>query len=603
MSLFCSVLLAVLAPQDTQPATRAQQPPPPPMPVPVVLARHRGGRPMRVDADLADWPAAMPARLDDPRQVSGSALNAWHSPGDLSAIGFFVWDETDLYFAMKVRDDWHRPLGPDSPRVTEVPPADAIVLTFDPNRDTRSWGRDLRREEDREFWLADVPEQGRKFVLWDRFRGNARYAEGDAALAVSRDGREGITTYEVRIPWTEILPSGRRLRRGDVLRAEIVASDFDEVTDIMPQTRVGWTFGSGVRVWPGVMGSIVLGGDHEQAEVEIPEVPPPPQAASTIPPANHWLELQRGLQQHGPRVAVWDQGPPAAAGGAERQRLLAELDLQLAAYPRVDFLEFQYRLHRRMRREAEGFLVDGLPWFWNEVLADVGRRVAGPPPERGFRIFRLPQGGWLVRSAVANFGIDVAGYDLEKHVWGALDFVLLTSPLDVGKRNDQVLVRAGSAKRLICTHIALHLPGVDASRMELVKPGNSYDVHGLKVQAIGRTDPEGRVTTTLAYLVTWPDGTRLLHSGQSLRVEDAPAPPPCDLLLVSAMHPQAAALAQKLAPRLAALDDVLQCVVGRDPRRSLRDAYELQTQMRPVPTLLLAPGDAWDVAAPAGRSR
>jgi hypothetical protein len=61
--------------------------------------------------------------------------------------------------------------------LTEIPVADSVVLTFDPERDTRAATATIPGgAEDREFWLAD--EAGREVVQWDRLRGTARVLDG-----------------------------------------------------------------------------------------------------------------------------------------------------------------------------------------------------------------------------------------------------------------------------------------------------------------------------------------------------------------------------------------------------------------------------------------
>src|SRR5690606_27336556 len=110
-------------------------------------------------------------------------------------------------------------------------------------------------------------------------------------------------------------------------------------------------------------------------------------------------------------------------------------------HPRVDFLEFQQRIHRRMNRECAGIVARGVPYFWESVLEGAIRRIAVDPPERGFRIHRLPQSGWIVRSKAATFAIDPAGYGLDHRVFDLLDFVLLTRPREMTERNDQLLLR------------------------------------------------------------------------------------------------------------------------------------------------------------------
>src|SRR6185503_17551108 len=116
----------------------------------------------------------------------------WRGPNDASGVVFMLWDPEALYVACAIKDEWHRPLDAGTLLLTEIPAADSVVLTFDPERNTRSLGNDPGRREDREFWLAD--SAGREVVLWDRLRGTARVLDGNTARSVVlHDKEQGIT--------------------------------------------------------------------------------------------------------------------------------------------------------------------------------------------------------------------------------------------------------------------------------------------------------------------------------------------------------------------------------------------------------------------------
>ena len=49
-------------------------------------------------------------------------------------------------------------------------------------------------------------------------------------------------------------------------------NDFDDLTDPMPQTRIGWTFGTAPKIDPSLYGTLVLVGmppSGEKAELEV----------------------------------------------------------------------------------------------------------------------------------------------------------------------------------------------------------------------------------------------------------------------------------------------------------------------------------------------
>ncbi len=598
--LACLTAVAAAQTPTPVPADRPQQAPHQhpqparPLPVPKIVAPKRTSR-IDVDGSLDDWPTVQPIQLSDPLQISGSALGAWRGPSDLAAVAFVTWDDKYLWFGAKVRDDWHRPLGPSAATMTEIPPADGIMLTIDPDRDTRALGNDPGRREDREYWFAEVVQQGHEVVHWDRLRGTARFVDG-ANLVVLRDPREQMTTYEARLPWTDILPPGRTPSPRMVFDMQIVVDDFDEVTDTMPQTRIGWTFGCGPRIDPGLFGSVMLVEELVAGEA-LPEFPSPPtQKEDPVPPRAWWVRLAERLRTAPPRATAADTGAAEELAPPTRLQALRDLEDQLAAFPRTDFLQYQYRIHRRMRRETDGIAASGLPYFWQHVLNDVKQRIAEPAPEKGFRLFRLPQGGWIVRSATANFAIDAAGLDIEQHVWGAIDFTLSTSPLDASKRNDQLLIRQAAAKRTMYMHVAVHLPGLDASTVPLVDVGGTYTTSGLKVDVVGRKDEEGRVTSTIGYRITWPDGAVLWVTSLAPPPDEVGADLKTDVLLLSPRNADAAAYVARTRPALVVFDDVLQCAswFGASGRVPLQDAFSLQNSLRPVPTVILGPGESID---------
>ncbi len=582
-------------PPQTPPGATQPAQPPQPMPMPRALAAHRGERAIAVDGSLLDWPGLPPIDLSDQRQVSGTANNAWRGFADLGGAVFLLWDQEALYIAASVSDDWHRALDAGTLQSHEIPAADSIVLTFDPDRNTRSVGPDPGRTEDAEFWLAD--EASHDLVRWDRLRGTARTAEGGRCV-VSHDREQGITSYEAMIPWKEILPVGRRIEGGLVFDLQVVINDFDESTDPMPQTRVGWTFGTGPRIDPGRLAPVMLVADLAALHGAMPEFPPPPKpAGEEVPGAAWWDALAQRLGKV-PPAPFTGQGAPGAAGGLERLAVLEEIERQCAAFPRVDFLEWNHRLHRRMTREIAGLAERGLPCFWFRETARVSQRCEVKVPDDVLRVVRLPQGGWLVRSATQSFAVDPAGPDLAMFLWGALDFAILTQPLDMTRRNDQLLLRmlAAQPQRQFLTHIVFHLPMFHMADMRIVEPGGTLGRDGgVTVQALGRKQPDGSVPYAIGYVVTMPGGRRVLVAGVNTEPDEIPAGG-FDCCILSARNPRAAEVAAAAGARLVFVDDAFHCqTFAGVPRLTLAAAHALQQAMTGQASILLAPGEHWDV--------
>lgn len=572
---------------------------PEPMLVPQALALPRGDKTIAIDGSLVDWPELPALRMDDTRQLSGTANKAWIGASDLSAQAFFVWDADALYVGVAVRDEWHRGLDAKSLRIVEIPACDNVVLTFDPGRDTRAAGDDPGRREDREFWLAD--EAGRQVVQWDRLRGDARMLDEKSARVVAvHDKERGVTSYEARIPWREILPVDEAPKAGRVIDLQVVVNDFDETTDAMPQTRIGLTFGCSPVVDPGLLASLMLLGDAAALQGLVPEFPPKP-GVKDAPPLGEKQWGQWVAQMLANPPAVFDgKGAPADAGGTKRLALLEQLDTACARMPRVDFLELCQRVHRRMNRETAGLHARGLPWLWRNRLDALSKAAEDPVPAGALRLFRLPMGGWLVRSATRNFAVDAAGADVPEFLWGAIEFCALTQPLDMTRRNDQLLVRMAlnEPPRTLLTHVAFHLPVVPMETMAVVEPGKSYpSAGGARIDALGAPPQDQFVAWSCSYRIDVPKGPSCLFVGPTLRAEDVPAEA-VDVAVVCPYAPELLAIVQKVRPRLVVIDDAFLPESNPErPRMALRGLHALQQALAPTPSLLLGPGESWTVIA------
>lgn len=585
---------AALAAQDPPPAGGSQRRPEL-MLIPQAVVLPRGDRTLTIDGSLIDWPELPAINLADRRQLSGTAFGAWRGPADLGAMAFLIWDADALYIGLTVRDEWHRALDAGTLLLTEIPVADSVVLTFDPARDTRASGNDPGRADDREFWFGD--ETGREIILWDRLRGTARVLDGETArMVVLHDKEQGITTYEARLPWREILPPGQQAKTGLVLDLQVVVNDFDESTDPMPQTRVGWTFGCSPLVDPGLFGSLMLVADAAALNGVVPEFPPKPgQSRPPAEPPEYWREQTANLQLQPPKVYDGSQ-PPETLGGLKRLQALEAIESATARYPRVDYLELLQRIHRRMDREADGICARGLPRWWFDRLRAVSKEAEDPVPEGAARLFRLPMGGWLVRSSTRNFAIDPVGPHLGNLLWGGLEFCVLTTPLDMTRRNDQLLLGMLGAEppRPVFTHIAFHLPAVPMDRIPLFAPGKTFGQgSGALVHLLGKVRDDGKVAYDCSYLVELAKGPRVLVMGMNLTVADAPEGP-VDVVIASPRNLEVVAILAKAKPTVVLLDEAFAChTLPNVARVTLKDLHMLQKSLVPHHTVLLAPGESW----------
>jgi hypothetical protein len=290
--------------------------------------------------------------------------------------------------------------------------------------------------------------------------------------------------------------------------------------------------------------------------------------------------------------AVYD-GTAAAAecGGVKRLALLEEIDGHCERLPRVDYLEFHQRIHRRMTREVAGMAARGLPSWWRARLQSVSKAAEDPVPDGAVRVFRLPMGGWLFRAPRTNFVADAAGADLAEYLWNGAGLCVLTQPLDITRRNDQLLLRMALAEppRTAFHHVVFHLPAVPMEKMAVVEPGKSYgEPSATRVHALGKKQADGAVTWSCSYRVEMPDGPRILLLGPDLRADEV-EPSPIDLAIVSPRNPELVAIVRKLEPRLVMVDDAFTCQAQADlPRVSLRTVHAVQEALRPVRSVLLA---------------
>jgi hypothetical protein len=255
-----------------------------------------------------------------------------------------------------------------------------------------------------------------------------------------------------------------------------------------------------------------------------------------------------------------------------------------------------------MSREVAGLNARSLPWLWRDRLAALSKAAEEVVPDGSARLFRLPMGGWLVRSAKRNFAVDAAGADVPDLLWGAIEFCALTQPLDMTRRNDQLLVRMflHEPPRTLLTHIAFHLPLVPMESMPLVDPGSAIpSTSGATIKALGEPAKENRVAWSCSYRIDVLGGPRLLFVAPNLtaaQVDDEAV----DVAVVCPYAPDLLAVVQKVRPAIVLIDDAFLPANHPERRRmSLVDLHVLQNALLPAKSVILAPGEAWTVSVPA----
>jgi hypothetical protein len=267
----------------------------------------------------------------------------------------------------------------------------------------------------------------------------------------------------------------------------------------------------------------------------------------------------------------------------------------------MDFSELQARIHRRMSREVAGISLHGMPFYWLQGVLEIEEAAKKEPSEGTVRLFRMPQGGFALRAPKLEEScmVDPSGMGIQDRLWGLANFVLMTQPLDMARRNDQLLLRlaASKDKRPFLTHIAFHVPFLNMTEMPLVEPGKSYlQRGGVNVTALGHALADGSVSVSLGYRIDFPSGPSLVFAGTALRPGELGGS--CDALVLSPRNPRALALAREAKPALVIVDDVFCCSsLPGVARISLPLAHAFQKALLPIPSVLLAPADHWDVKA------
>ncbi|GEM_PF-2197268 len=563
-----------------------------PLPVHPAVRVPRGR--IHVDGSLSEWPGALPGlMLDHPLQVSGTAHSSWRGPKDLAGRGSLLWDEERLYLGFVILDDWARPFRPEVLRSLGLPPpGDTIRFLFDPFRDSRHAGPDPGRKEDFEILFGRDREGTTRVVLTKRQSDRVSKAPKIRAV-LTYDKESKRYTLEAAIPWSEFPGMKEPPREGSAFDLQVVINDFDAVTDPLPQSRIGWTFGCGPVIAPFVFGTVVLAGRSWKKE-EPPRKPPPP--STTYEPESHrwWVELREALNA---TRATEGGGLPAG----KRLEILRALDRECSAWPRQDFLEMLMRMQRRQNRELAGWTREGPPWFFREVMIEILRGLSSRPAGDRPEITALPGRGWLIRSKAASIAIDPC-MPLTERLHDSLTALCYTAAQDPLQRSDPLAFRMVATKKPVLAHVAFHLPGAGPLAIPPVDPGSSTKIgKEVEIRVLGKKDAEGKVTLYCGFQLRWPSGFTLVQPSLSGTESQVRLPPEgrIDVLILDPDHPRAEELLGRLKPRTVLLEGYLDgprfLERSRPRNHALVEALDWIRKWRRKDrrVLLLAPGETF----------
>ncbi len=93
---------------------------------------HRAKTPPKIGANLDGWIKTCPIPLIGRDQLTYQAPGYAWTPDNLSAIGYLNWDDANLYVAVSVRDDIHKPATTANPAGDAIFQGDSVVLSIDP---------------------------------------------------------------------------------------------------------------------------------------------------------------------------------------------------------------------------------------------------------------------------------------------------------------------------------------------------------------------------------------------------------------------------------------------------------------------------------------
>ena len=156
----------------------------------------------------------------------------------LKAELFMKWDDENLYVAARVTDKTHFQDCTAGDRWQDLWDGDGIQMVFDPIRDTRT-GRECYNELC--FALSSVTKEE---IVW-RFRtipNRSMHRMASPERAIVR--KDGVTFYEIAIPWWELLPDGE---------APSVGSNYGVAFGVNDNNGNGFTgrmqYGDGICSW------------------------------------------------------------------------------------------------------------------------------------------------------------------------------------------------------------------------------------------------------------------------------------------------------------------------------------------------------------------
>ncbi len=172
---------------------------------------YRTNKAPKIDGILDDneWITKCPIPLIGSNQLSYKADSYEWTPDNLSAAGYMMWDQENLYIALKVRDNIHYATGSGSPIGDDYLKGDSIILGIDPTHrgvsaSTRAFAYYISSASpgggSGRYTLFRPESHSGSMQSGQLFKDSSSYN-----LAISQSAEAGgVCIYELQIPLSEI---------------------------------------------------------------------------------------------------------------------------------------------------------------------------------------------------------------------------------------------------------------------------------------------------------------------------------------------------------------------------------------------------------------
>ena len=188
------------------------------------LAAVRAKNNIKIDgvAEENEWDDAMKFCLDDISQIHGykgqGELEEYGGEGDLSGFGYLKWDNDNFYMMVKVKDDIHIQTSSGS----GIWQGDGLQFCIDPSR-----GEKIGKNDWHEIGIVVTNEGDTHMWKWLSIPGIAGGEVKDYVGCAKRNEDDKTVTYEVQIPWKQLLPLGTTVSPNRIIGFSVIANEDD----------------------------------------------------------------------------------------------------------------------------------------------------------------------------------------------------------------------------------------------------------------------------------------------------------------------------------------------------------------------------------------